>query len=273
MILDLPAAYEILGLPQGTDWKLVQARYRELVKAFHPDRFSGLEKKAYAEAKLKQIIIAKEIIEKYWRSVEAKPLTAAATANAKTPPPAPGSGWQAFKAAWSMEIEPALKKWDKKVNVDDALNDYGKPIRLTRDTKRRRFYVAIALILLIDLFFAWQAQQAKKQPSKILTLQVHGLPATDLAVGKSDFDRRQSEANKLEHQCYFLKLQLDRCNLAMRQDVFIAHQIELKLAGSSLAGAEQRRLQEMKIFHEKDWAMQELQKSAIMTQLLQLSAS
>ncbi len=294
MILDLAAAYEILGLPHGAPSKLVQLRYRKLVKAFHPDRFMTLEEKAYAEAKLKQINVAKEVIDQYWRTVKTKPTSAdcaAGSAPQKTPPkPAPSqqSVWQALLIAWEAEIEPRLKKLDKKLNVDDALDDYGKPIRLTRDNKKRRFWFAIALFLIFDLLALWRPDEAKKEQ-----VNIDGA-ATSIASSAASSAREQSleskqmatQANLMavpvaaqlaaaqkERQRYFLKLQLDRCALAMRQDIFMAHQIELKLKGAALATSDKRRLEEMKNFHERDWAMQESENNAIMAQLLQLNAS
>lgn len=286
MILDLAAAYKILGLPHGTAPKLVQLRYRKLVKAFHPDRFMTTEKKAYAEAKLKQINLAKEVIDQYWRTVrtvEGKPLSADCAASASTKPqePAPRaqSIWQALLIAWEAEIEPRLKKLDEKLNVDDALDDYGKPIRLTRDNKKRRFWFAIALILAIDLFASWRAEPAKKEQitvdgtvtSTASSSLEQSLPAKQIAAQAEQIGLEA--ATQKEHQRYFLKLQLDRCTLAIRQDIFMANQIELKLKGADLSTLEKRRLEQMKNFHEKDCAVQELEKSAIMAQLLQLNAS
>ena len=49
----------ILGVARGDDWAAVHAAYRRLAKAYHPDRFAGIdlppEIAAYLDAKSKQI--------------------------------------------------------------------------------------------------------------------------------------------------------------------------------------------------------------------------
>ena len=56
--LDINHAYEILGLTPGASQGQVKQAYRQLVKIWHPDRFSDPQQKQEAEAKIKDINVA-----------------------------------------------------------------------------------------------------------------------------------------------------------------------------------------------------------------------
>ena len=47
--------YEILALPHASDFELVKATYRSLVKIYHPDVFKGDED--FAKERLSQVIL------------------------------------------------------------------------------------------------------------------------------------------------------------------------------------------------------------------------
>jgi len=299
MILDLQAAYQTLGLPNGTALKFVLVRYRQLVKVFHPDRFDTAEEKAFAEGELKKINNAREVIEKHWQTVVLPERAKACdTSNGAarspesptaTPTPTPSSSptpdpsaktsvWQALVVAWNTEIEPTLKKWDKRLAVDDALDDYDNPLRLTHDTRKRRLWLGIALIIIIDIFCTWLHSGKNATENGDATAANSRSSSRLTAVedrekrGQNQLDEQLNLA-KQEHDRYFLRLQLDRCQLAIRQDIFISDQIELKLKTMALALPERLRLEEMKLFHERDRAVQEMQKNAIMTQLMQIGST
>lgn len=59
------AAYERLGLDTGTGLEEVHRRRRDLVKRYHPDRFSDPEKRVKAERLTAQINAAHDTIERH----------------------------------------------------------------------------------------------------------------------------------------------------------------------------------------------------------------
>jgi DnaJ-domain-containing protein 1 len=61
------AAYDRLGLMPGTSIEEVDRKRRELVKRYHPDRFSDPEKRARAERVTAQINAAHDTVERYLR--------------------------------------------------------------------------------------------------------------------------------------------------------------------------------------------------------------
>lgn len=65
---DYAGHYATLGVTPETDWKALRARYRKLVKQWHPDRFSaeGGDKRL-AEERTKEITLAYQALERYRR--------------------------------------------------------------------------------------------------------------------------------------------------------------------------------------------------------------
>jgi DnaJ-domain-containing protein 1 len=62
---DVLAAYDRLGLMPGTPIEEVDKKRRELIKRYHPDRFSEPEKRARAERVTAQINAAHDTIERH----------------------------------------------------------------------------------------------------------------------------------------------------------------------------------------------------------------
>ena len=63
--LDIESAYYILGLEPGASVTQIKQAYRQLVKIWHPDCFSDLEKKQQAEKKIKTINEAYDLLKSY----------------------------------------------------------------------------------------------------------------------------------------------------------------------------------------------------------------
>jgi len=65
---DYAAHYATLGVTSETDWKALRARYRRLVRKWHPDRFSNeADGKRLAEERTKEITTAYQALEQYRR--------------------------------------------------------------------------------------------------------------------------------------------------------------------------------------------------------------
>jgi hypothetical protein len=62
---DVIAAYDRLGLAPGTPIEEVDKKRRDLIKRYHPDRFSEPEKRARAERVAAQINAAHDTIERH----------------------------------------------------------------------------------------------------------------------------------------------------------------------------------------------------------------
>ncbi|AFY49230.1 DnaJ-class molecular chaperone with C-terminal Zn finger domain [Nostoc sp. PCC 7524] len=60
--LDIDHAYEILGLKAGVSQIEIKRAYRQLVKIWHPDRFTNPQQKQQAEVKIKQINAAYNLL-------------------------------------------------------------------------------------------------------------------------------------------------------------------------------------------------------------------
>ncbi len=120
--LDINQAYEILGLKAGASQVEVKQAYRKLVKIWHPDRFVDVQQKQQAEAKIKQINVAYNIVKGIIPPVEKSP----------SPPPPPAK--QAAKASvnrWGAEtfynwgVESVAKK-----EYEEAIAYFTQAIRL-----------------------------------------------------------------------------------------------------------------------------------------------
>ncbi|MBA4078075.1 MAG: hypothetical protein C0508_23810, partial [Cyanobacteria bacterium PR.023] len=192
MIMNLPAAYQILDLPVGSSLEVVQVRYRQLVKKYHPDRFTNAQDKAAAEARLKQINQAKEVIQKHWFEAkvkasepipygakesaaphqtkaqgQAKGQSQAKTAPQSPPPEAPAQPrlqvlWHEFCRQLFLELEALFKKIEKKVALDEALEQLDKPFKFTSETKLRRAWYAIAIIIIVDLLYTGYCENMER---------------------------------------------------------------------------------------------------------------
>lgn len=71
--LNINDAYSILGLQPGASLTQIKQAYRQLVKIWHPDRFSDQQRKQEAEAKIKQINAAYNKLRSYLPSSTHQP--------------------------------------------------------------------------------------------------------------------------------------------------------------------------------------------------------
>lgn len=71
---DFGECYATLGLPAGTEWEVLRAHYKRLIRRWHPDRFAaGSPQQRLAEEKSKQITAAYQTLERYRRDHGALP--------------------------------------------------------------------------------------------------------------------------------------------------------------------------------------------------------
>ena len=65
---DFSQHYAVLGVTRDTDWKALRARYKRLIGQWHPDRFpADASERDVAEERSKQITIAYQALERYYR--------------------------------------------------------------------------------------------------------------------------------------------------------------------------------------------------------------
>jgi hypothetical protein len=86
---DLQKAYTILGLEPGSSKDEIQKRYKRLAVAWHPDRFPSPDAKADAEAELKKILNAKDLLIKHFDGGKHKLDACECTGKAAAAAPAP----------------------------------------------------------------------------------------------------------------------------------------------------------------------------------------
>lgn len=65
-------SYLALGLEPGTAWETVQKRYKDLIMAWHPDRFLDDKQKLTAEEELKKINAARDKLHRHFRREHSK---------------------------------------------------------------------------------------------------------------------------------------------------------------------------------------------------------
>ncbi|MDQ5937053.1 MAG: Chaperone protein DnaJ, partial [Cyanobacteriota bacterium erpe_2018_sw_21hr_WHONDRS-SW48-000092_B_bin.40] len=310
MIMNLPAAYQILDLPVGSSLEVVQVRYRQLVKKYHPDRFTNAQDKAAAEARLKQINQAKEVIQKHWFEAkvkasepipygakesaaphqtkaqgQAKGQSQAKTAPQSPPPEAPAPAqprlqvlWHEFCRQLFLELEALFKKFEKKVALDEALEQLDKPFKFTSETKLRRAWYAIAIIIIVDLLYTGYCENMERRKNnlsepqaRVETRLLRGL--TPVAAVKAPDSSAQEQRKRFENAVYFKRLQLDATERAVRKDSELIDEIEIKLLAEDMANENRRSLEGLKVFREQDKQQKEIERAAILEDLHQLELS
>lgn len=286
MTLDLPAAYQILGLPQGAARELVQSRYKHLVRMHHPDRFTNQQDKIAAEETLKKINAARELIEKFFdeRAIknELSNNDHRAKEKAPEPPPEPGPWWQTVYEAIKAESAEPLKKYEKKNSFEERLADYVAPLKFTRDTKQRRLWIAVIVLLLFEAcFMATVFDRANAKNNKAPTVsECEQLPRASVRVEPGASTSNDTAAfmesrpstlsnQKARQREYFLKLAIDRCNVAIRQDELMINQIAVKLLSEDIALENRRQLSDLSEFHKTDKQRQLAQKEVLLAQLVE----
>lgn len=103
---DYSRHYTVLGITHDTDWEALRARYKRLIGQWHPDRFpADAPERELAEEHTKQIIIAYQALDRYYRGHGVLPPVEPATSAEKTgittrsPASVPGSARHAPGAA------------------------------------------------------------------------------------------------------------------------------------------------------------------------------
>lgn len=66
-------SYSILGVFQDDDWETVRNAYKRLIRRWHPDRFQDPDQRKIAEAKCKEINIAYQMLDEYYRQAGTLP--------------------------------------------------------------------------------------------------------------------------------------------------------------------------------------------------------
>ncbi|CAN5156562.1 hypothetical protein BH11CYA1_BH11CYA1_07470 [soil metagenome] len=303
MIMNLPAAYHILDLPVGSSLEVVQVRYRKLVKKYHPDRFANAADKASAEARLKQINEAKEVIQKHWFEAKIKasdPIPSGAPSANKSSASASGaSGSSAStpksKPSSASSAPPrqsnSAAKAASKTPLDEALEQLDKPFRFTSETKLRRIWYAIAIVIVVDVVATGYIENLARQRADLATWrestpvaanQYHSQSPTP--EDKLDKDKSNSEIalqqikqtelkeqqKRLETAIYFKRLELDAAEKAIRKDGELIDEIEIKLQSEDMANESRRSLENMKDMRERDQRQKELERTSILEELSQL---
>lgn len=325
MIMNLPAAYQVLDLPIGSSLEVVQVRYRQLAKKYHPDKFGNAKEKGLAEERLKLINEAKEVIQKHWfdakikasepiphsQSQGAKPDKPAASqaakaeaktkpkrepdgsaaehkaqpnAQAKTPPPPPPESsppkewWQEILQSLNAELLDVFKKMEKRAPLDDALEQLDKPIKLSSETKLRRAWYAIAIIIVVDIAYTGYCENMERRKTgstepqarhdlRGLTPVATALPTPQQAINARS---QQAEQERKRTAIYFKRLELDAAERAIAKDSELIDEIEIKLQTDDMANESRRVLEHMKVLREQDKKQKEVERVSILEELSQL---
>lgn len=318
MIINLPAAYQVLDLPIGSSLEVVQVRYRILAKKYHPDKFANATEKALAEERLKLINEAKEVIQKHWfdakikasdpiphgqsqgakpdkpatsqaakKETKAKPEAATKEHEAQSkpkpqapPPPPPESSppqewWQQILQILNAELLDVFKKIEKKVPWDDALEQLDRPIKLSSETKLRRAWYAIAIIIVVDILYTGYCENMERRKASSIQPQAQqyfrGLTPVAKLPQQAILERsRQAEQERERTAIYFKRLELDAAERAIAKDSELIDEIEIKLQTDDMANESRRVLEHMKLLREQDKKQKEIERVSILEELSQL---
>ncbi len=322
MIMNLPAAYHTFDLPIGSSLEVVQVRYRQLVKKYHPDRFSSAQDKASAGEHLKRINEAKEVIQKHWFEAKIKasdpipygayqqagpvttkpkapsqssPQTAPQASSASRPkakptgtpqsqpqaPPVQPVWWQQILQLLFAELQDLFKKFEKKVPLDDALEQLDKPFKFTSETKLRRAWYAVAIIIITDLVYIGYCENMERRKASSLEPQGQAQPQAQaqtrylrgLTPVAEVIHHSLSQQEQQKTAIYFKRLELDAAERAIRKDSELIDEIEIKLSSHDLASETRRSLERLKVFRELDKKQKEIERASILEELSQQGLS
>lgn len=263
----LARAYREIGIKSGATLQTVEKRIRKLISDNHPDKFQTPQIKERQTEWLKTLNAHRELLIGHFRDehpnaqdkcfccddqktqVIRTTNAKAASAGKTTPPP-------------SSDISKELAK---------QLDALVSPFKSTKDARRRKLVLAMAIVLVLDLAFMqlqkdFRDKKVDPPPQAISTMSKPSpaisptptpptQPASRLAYGMS------------ESEVYFKKLALDRCQMAIWQDRRSLEQLAIKLTDPTLSPSQRRELEEMREFREIDLQKQQQMLSTIESQL------
>jgi hypothetical protein len=209
----------------------------------------------------------------------------AKTAPQSPPPEAPAPAqprlqvlWHEFCRQLFLELEALFKKFEKKVALDEALEQLDKPFKFTSETKLRRAWYAIAIIIIVDLLYTGYCENMERRKNnlsepqaRVETRLLRGL--TPVAAVKAPDSSAQEKRKRFKNAVYFKRLQLDATERAIRKDSELIDEIEIKLLAEDMANENRRSLEGLKVFREQDKQQKEIERAAILEDLHQLELS
>jgi curved DNA-binding protein CbpA len=118
---DVYHAYSILGLSIGASQDEIKQAYRDLVKIWHPDRFTDVEQKLQAEEKIKQINAAYEKLKsiEFDSSIKSDPVPEPVTEPVRKEPSNPGNSTK------QPNPEPFRTKISSRPNNPETFYNFG----------------------------------------------------------------------------------------------------------------------------------------------------
>lgn len=230
---DLHKAYTILGLELGSSKDEIQKRYKRLAVAWHPDRFPTADGKADAEAELKKILNARDILIKHFDGGTHKPGACEcgkATANSAQQSQTGSSGGKTAAAAQnakgpsaSASARPAQSNNKRAEPSDDQRRHWE---RLEREFEREEQTAEdIKQQELLERFFQQQKEAVPKPTLEPLRRRKKRTIADELQDsargGKQPYGWPEKVAD------FFLD-QLDECKLVVLSPLQYFEEMELE---------------------------------------------
>lgn len=291
MPYSIEEAYSLLGLPVGSDMQTVKARYRQLIRQHHPDRFIDPEQKRQAEEHLKKLNTARQIIESHLQTKKETAVNQHAedTPNQETPTDGARASEEPLtngkntsskgstekeQAAWWQErldvfltalialLNGYVKDADKKHPWSKAFDQFGAPVKVTAAARKKRYWGVIFLFLIFESgclhFFGgeWRRPSSAKP-------EIQGSPApsqgmSQLYSGESQATNRhtanyeKSEKSARFDRIYWLKLRLDRDLRSAELNENSITAVSAALTNPNLPPSDRRILLALKANHERD---------------------
>lgn len=263
----LARAYREIGIKSGATLQTVEKRIRKLISDNHPDKFQTPQIKERQTEWLKTLNAHRELLIGHFRdehpnaqdkcfccddqenqiikTVKAK----AASTTKNTPPP-------------SSDISKELAK---------QLDALVSPFKSTKDARRRKLVLAMAIVLVLDLAFMQLQKDIKDkkadQPPQAISTISSPTPTISPPTAQPDKPASRLASGMSESEVYFKRLALDRCQMAITQDRRSLEQLAIKLTDPTLSSSQRRELEEMREFRETDLQKQQQLLSTIESQL------
>lgn len=247
-------AYQVLGLPPGSTPATVQARYKQLARVFHPDRFHSKSEKSFAEAEMKKLNTARDTIIQYWHRQNAS-AQAEAAPSPHPPTPAPDKNQDRVLTLLLALLDEWNKGLSKKYPLKKTLDQLGEPLKISRETKKRRAWILLIVLILLEsaLSHCFKSESKAGFPSQQYRIQEIESP-TQAHIKRSENSQQKQETlqSSLKERHYFLKLAVERELQAIQWNRTSLSQVQAALCKRPLDRQEERLLEGLARLHSKN---------------------
>ncbi len=181
-------SYSILGVFQDDDWETIRNAYKRQIRRWHPDRFQDAGQRKIAEDRCKEINLAYQALDNYYRQAGALPPEYPATHESPVPAAEPGPEHTSRPAPESVTIDSSQ---DTHVNTRGHTNRGYTAILV--------IVVAVAVGYVLSVPLPTEHPDAIEQPLPEPIASVAGNSAMHSHIGR-DGDTKEPHADWNENE-------------------------------------------------------------------------